>query len=140
MTTSTDAAVFDEREQAAVGAMPGRLVRAWSDHDADAFAALFAEDGALILPGVYVSGRAAIREHMAEAYRGVYRGTTVTGRPIAVKPLGPGAVALLTEGGVIAAGSTELAAADAIRASWILTKRDGEWLLSVYQNSPRDPA
>jgi uncharacterized protein (TIGR02246 family) len=64
----------------------------------------------------------------------------VTGSPLDVKLLGEGAVALLTVGGVIAPGETELSADAAIRASWILVKRDGEWQLAVYQNCPRDPA
>ncbi|WP_422739182.1 SgcJ/EcaC family oxidoreductase [Micromonospora sp. WMMD729] len=140
MTTKTEAPVLGGSDQAAIGAVSARMVKAWAAHDADAFAELFAEDGTLILPGVYVKGRTAIRDYMADAYRGVYAGTTVTGAPIDVKPLGPGAVALLTVGGVIAAGRTELADGDAIRASWILVKRDDAWLLSVYQNCPRDPA
>jgi uncharacterized protein (TIGR02246 family) len=47
-------------------------------------------------------------------------------------------VALVTEGGVLAPGEDELSATAAIRASWILVKRDGQWLLAVYQNCPRD--
>ncbi len=140
MTTSTDTPVLDGPDQAAIGAMPARMVKAWAEHDADAFSELFTEDGTLILPGVYVKGRTAIRDFMAEAYRGRYAGTTVTGQPIEVKPLGPNAVAVLTVGGVIAAGRTELAPENAIRASWILVKRDGTWALSVYQNCPRDPS
>ena len=140
MTTSTQAPVLDGSDQAAIAAMSSRMVNSWAAHDADAFAELFAEDGTLILPGVYVKGRTAIRDYMADAYQGVYAGTTVTGKPIDLKPLGPSAVALVTVGGVIAAGHSELAPADAIRASWILVKRNDAWVLSVYQNCPRDPA
>lgn len=49
-------------------------------------------------------------------------------------------MALLTVGGVLAPGETELSAKEAIRASWILVRRDGKWQLAVYQNCPRDPA
>ena len=140
MTSTSIAAGVDGADQAAIAAVPARMVAAWRAHDADAFAELFADDGTMILPGVYCSGREAIREFMAAGYAGPYQGTTVTGQPIAVRPLAPGAVAVLTEGGVIAAGAGELAAEDAIRASWILVKRDGEWVLAVYQNCPRDPA
>jgi hypothetical protein len=55
-----------------------------------------------------------------------------------MKPLAAGAVALLTTGGVIAAGATELSDAAAIRASWILVKRADRWELAVYQNCSRD--
>ncbi|BCJ41165.1 hypothetical protein GCM10010168_45370 [Actinoplanes ianthinogenes] len=140
MTTTTEAAGAAAQLQAEIAAVPARMVRAWAAHDADAFADLFAEDGTLILPGVHRTGRAAIREYMADAYQGIYRGTTVTGSPIGIKPLGPGAVALLTEGGVLPPGQDELTSANAIRASWILVKRDDRWVLAVYQNCPRDPA
>ncbi len=116
------------------------MVEAWATHDADAFAGLFTEDGALILPGVYKKGRDEIREFMTGAYAGPYKGTTVTGSPLDIKPLGSDAVALLTEGGVLAPGATELSAENAIRASWILVRRHGQWQLAVYQNCPRDPA
>ncbi|MFE9202431.1 SgcJ/EcaC family oxidoreductase [Micromonospora sp. NPDC007230] len=143
MTTSTSPASTTgtlDAEQAAIAAVPQRMVAAWAAHDADAFAELFTEDGTMILPGVYQKGRDEIRRFMAAGYAGHYNGTTVTGRPIDIKPLGAGAVALLTEGGVLATGETELSTAAAIRASWILVKRDGQWLLAVYQNCPRDPA
>jgi uncharacterized protein (TIGR02246 family) len=140
METSTATPEAARAAQAELAAVPGRLVAAWAAHDADAFADLFAPDGTLILPGVYKKGRDEIREFMAAAYAGPYKGTTVTGSPLEVKPLADGAAALVTEGGVIAAGATELAAEHAIRASWILVKRDGRWMLAVYQNCPRDPA
>lgn len=138
MTSTSISAALDGADQAEITAVTARMVAAWREHDADAFAELFAEDGTMILPGVHCQGRDAIRTFMAGAYAGPYQGTTVTGKPIGFKPLGPGAVALLTEGGVIAAGAGELADKDAIRASWILVKRDGRWVLAVYHNCPRD--
>ncbi|TNH28020.1 SgcJ/EcaC family oxidoreductase [Micromonospora orduensis] len=125
-------------EQAEIAAVPARMVAAWAAHDADAFADLFTQDGTLILPGVYKKGRDEIREFMSASYAGPYEGTRVTGTPIDLKPLADGAVALLTTGGVIASGETELADRDAIRASWILVRRDDRWQLAVYQNCPRD--
>ncbi len=141
MTATTSApasAVPSAADQAAIAAVPARMVAAWAAHDADAFAELFTEDGTLMLPGIYKRGREAIREYMASEYAGAYRGTTVTGTPIEIKPLRAGAVALLTQGGVIPAGESELPSEAAIRASWILVKRNRKWLLAVYQNCPRD--
>ncbi|NEA33588.1 SgcJ/EcaC family oxidoreductase [Streptomyces sp. SID13031] len=141
MSTKTPAAAapaLPGAEQAEIAAVPARMVAAWAAHDADAFADLFTQDGTLILPGVYKKGRDDIREFMSTAYAGPYQGTTVTGSPIDLKPLADGAVALLTMGGVLAAGATELSDEDAIRASWTLVKREGRWQLAVYQNCPRD--
>jgi uncharacterized protein (TIGR02246 family) len=127
-------------DQAAIAALPARMVAAWAAHDSDAFAELFTEDGTLILPGIYKKGRDEIREFMAGAFATVYKGSTVTGAPIEIKPLRAGAVALITQGGVMPAGETEVSEAAAIRASWILVKRGRKWQLAVYQNCPRNPA
>jgi uncharacterized protein (TIGR02246 family) len=124
--------------QAELAAVPARMVAAWAAHDANAFAHLFTTDGTLVLPGVYKKGREEIREFMAAEYAGRYKGTRVTGAPLDIKPLGDGAVALLTVGGVLAPGEKELSDDAAIRASWILVRRDGRWQLAVYQNCPRD--
>lgn len=139
-TTAPASAIPSAADQAAIAAVPARMVAAWAAHDADAFADLFTEDGTLILPGIYKKGKDEIRKYMAAEYAGAYQGTTVTGAPIEIKPLRAGAVALLTQGGVIPAGETELPDEDAIRASWILVKRNRKWLLAVYQNCPRDAA
>ncbi|MEU4219492.1 SgcJ/EcaC family oxidoreductase [Actinoplanes sp. NPDC026623] len=141
MPTNTSAAaapVVSSAEQAEIAFIPARMIKAWAAHDAEAFADLFTPDGTMILPGVYQKGRDAIREFMTAAFAGPYQETRVTGSPIDIKPLADGAVALLTTGGVLAAGATELSDASAIRASWILVKREGRWQLAVYQNCPRD--
>jgi uncharacterized protein (TIGR02246 family) len=114
------------------------LVSAWAAHDAEAFSQLFTQDGVLILPGVYKRGRDEIRQFMEAGYAGPYKGTSVTGTPLDIKPLGAGAFALLTVGGVLEPGEKEVSTKQAIRASWILVKDDGTWRLAVYQNSPRD--
>lgn len=142
MTTSNSVATeaLSAEDQAAIGALPARMMAAWAAHDSAAFAQLFTEDGTMILPGLYMKGRNEIQAFMAESFAGRFQGTRVTGQPIELKPLGAGAVAVVTEGGVIAAGESELSAAAAIRASWIVVKRGDEWFLAVYHNCPRDPA
>ena len=126
---------------AELAAVPGRLVSAWAAQDAEAFSQLFIQDGTMILPGVYKKGREDIRKHMEAGYAGPYKGTSVTGTPLEIKPLGSDAFALITVGGVLAPGEKEVSAKEAIRASWILVKDDdGTWRLAVYQNCPRDPA
>ena len=126
---------------AELAAVPGRLVSAWAAQDAEAFSQLFIQDGTMILPGVYKKGREDIRKHMEAGYAGPYQGTSVTGTPLEIKPLGSDAFALITVGGVLAPGEKEVSSKEAIRASWILVKDDdGTWRLAVYQNCPRDPA
>jgi len=123
-----------------LAAVPGRLVSAWAAHDAEAFSQLFIQDGSLIMPGVYKKGREEIRKFMEAGYAGPYKGTSVTGTPLEIQKLATNSYALVTMGGVIEAGETELSSKQAIRASWILVKDEGTWRLAVYQNCPRDPA
>jgi uncharacterized protein (TIGR02246 family) len=128
-TTTTDQTDFQ--------LVPSRIVAAWAAKDAEAFAATFTEDGSMILPGgVFLTGRQPIQDFMAEAFAGPYQGTQVTGTPLAVKPLADDVVLILTEGGVLPEDASEVPAASAIRASWLLKRVDGRWLITAYQNTP----
>jgi len=141
MTTideSAPATVPSEADQAAIAAVPGRIVAAWAKHDADEFAEVFTQDGTMILPGVFKKGRDEIRSFMAHAFAGPFQGTQVTGQPINLNVLTADSAVLTTAGGVLAAGETEVSDERAIRANWTVVKRDGEWQLAAYQNSPRD--
>lgn len=133
---SADSPGLTDDQIAAVG-IPQRVVAAWAQHDHDAFADLFTADATMILPGdVFVQQRENIRSYMAEAYSAAFKGTRVTGVPLSVRFLGPETAVLVTEGGVLAPGEEEVAAERAIRATWVLTRRDGGWLIAAYQNTP----
>jgi uncharacterized protein (TIGR02246 family) len=121
----------------ALAALPGRIVAAWADHDAAAFADVFLDDGSMVLPGTYKTGRNEIRSFMAQAFAAPYKGTRVTGQPVEVKVLGPDSALLITDSGVLAPGESEVAAERAIRAFWVAVKRDGSWSLAAYQNTPK---
>lgn len=129
MTSSSD--------QAAIAALTQRMVTGWAYGEADTIADLFVEDGTMILPGVFCNGRDEVRDYFATAFEGKYKNTQVTGKPISIRALGPDVAILLSQGGVLEQGETEVSQPAAIRASWLAVRRDGEWRLAAYQNSPR---
>lgn len=126
-----------DADKAAIAALTQKVVSAWAYQDADTFASVFADDGTMILSGVYCDGPEEVRDYMAKAFQGRYKGTQVTGKPISIRSLGPDTAILLSNGGVLGPGETEVTEDSAIRASWLVVRRDGQWRLAAYQNTPR---
>ncbi|WP_150238110.1 SgcJ/EcaC family oxidoreductase [Nocardiopsis quinghaiensis] len=137
MNTRTTHTTPDEKDQAAVAAVPGRIVAAWEENDARAFAEVFAQDGTMVLPGVYRKGRQEVRAFMETAFAGPYKSTRVTGTPLDLRFLSPDVAVVVTQGGILAPGETEVSDERAIRATWVVAREDGQWRLAAYQNSPR---
>ncbi|MEC3975176.1 SgcJ/EcaC family oxidoreductase [Amycolatopsis sp. H20-H5] len=126
-----------EKEKEALS-VPLRLVAAWAKNDADGVADAFTDDGVMILPGdVLKQGREEIRSFMAAAYAGPFKGTGVTGTPVDVRFVTDEVALLRTHGGILAPGETEIDPELAVRSTWVVVKRDGQWFLAGYQNSPR---
>jgi len=123
-------------DQAAIGALTQRMLAAWAYQDANGIADLFVDDGTLVLPGLFKNGREEILLYFKDAFEGQYKGTQVVGRPLDMRFLTADVVLLLSQGGVLASGESEVSDEQAIRASWLAVKRDGEWRLAAYQNSP----
>lgn len=137
-TSDTQDKVFSEADKTAVSSLLQRVIKAWGEHDASAFAKVFTPDGTMVLPGVYQKGREAIEAFMGAAFAGPYKGTRVTGAPLDLRPLGRDAAVVVTQGGVLAPGEEEVSDARAIRATWVAVRHQGEWTLAAYQNSPRE--
>jgi uncharacterized protein (TIGR02246 family) len=130
-----------EADQAAIAALTQKVVASWAYQDAEGFASVFVDDGTMILAGCYCEGRAEIESYMAEAFTGRYKGTQVVGKPLSMRFLSKDIAILLSLGGVLESGATEVDRDSAIRASWLAARQDdGQWRLVAYQNTPRYPA
>ncbi len=125
---------------AEITSLPKAIMDAWRDHDAQAFANLFDPNGTMILPGYSISGSQNIAEFMQAAFTGPYRGTQVVGSPVRVTALGDDSAIMLTEGGVIPSGHSELPGNAKVFASWTVIRTQSGWRLASYQNTPQAKA
>jgi uncharacterized protein (TIGR02246 family) len=112
---------------------------AWAANDANAFAALYTEDATVVQPGIHKRNREDIRTTMAAGFAGPLKGSTALDQPQSVRLIGSDAAIVITEGGILMAGETELPSERMVRATWVLSKVDGQWYVAAYQNSPADP-
>jgi uncharacterized protein (TIGR02246 family) len=134
--TSTLPATVRPEDAAAVREAVKRITVTWQQQDAEKFAEVYAEDATVVLPGVFLKGRAEIRDAMAEQFQGKWKGTQVLGQPLEMRYLGEGMLLLVSEGGAYPAGATEVSIDHAIRGFWFFVKRDSQWLVHAYGNTP----
>ena len=113
---------------------------AWAAGDVDAFAALYAPDATVVLPGgAYLQGRDAIHAFTAAGFAGPLRGSTTANNDVQVRMITDGVAIVNSLGGTTMAGETEIAADRLRRATWVLSPRDGNWLIDAYTTCPTRP-
>jgi uncharacterized protein (TIGR02246 family) len=122
--------------EGAVFTAPLRVRAAWEANDADAFAELFIENGSMLAGDTQLVSREQIREYMAEAFGGAYKGSRLTVEPREIRMLTDSVAVAVSEGGVIHDGATSLEAADNVRTMWVAARLDGDWRIVSYQTSP----
>ncbi|MEU7999413.1 SgcJ/EcaC family oxidoreductase [Micromonospora sp. NPDC049060] len=128
---------FVSDDEKAVLAVPQLIQAAWKANDPDFFADLFAENGSLLMGDEQLTSRDEIRAFMTKGFAGPYRGAYVKGYPVSVNFLHPDVAMVVTGGGIILAGESEVAPERHIRATWIIVRQDdGRPLLLSHQSSP----
>jgi uncharacterized protein (TIGR02246 family) len=125
-----------ENEKAAL-TVAMRIQAAWAANDADAFADTFVENGSLLMRDNQLKSREEIRSYMADGFAGPLKGARVKGWPIALKFLTDDVAMVVTEGGILMPGDTDIAAENFIRATWLIVRQpDGRLSLVSHQSSP----
>lgn len=112
-----------------------RLYSAWADNDADSFASLYTDDATVVMPGVHHSGRDAVRAYLAAAFAGPLAGSRAVDEPQSIRFLSIDTAVVVSAGGIVRAGESEPAVP--VRATWVLCRQDGNWLVAAYHNCPR---
>ena len=136
MTTTTPVSTVADEERAVLDVIQA-IYAAWADNDADAFAALYSEDATVVQPGgIYKKSKADVRTSMALAFAGPLRGSTVINEPKSVRVLGEDAAIVISDAGILMAGETEVPAQRMVRATWVLSKQYGTWLIAAFHNCP----
>lgn len=111
---------------------------AWAAGDAAAFVADYAEDATVIMPGAYRRNRDEIRQSMSQSFATFLKDTRVTDEIQSIRFLGDEHAIAVSKAGVLFPGETEVPGDRFVYATWVLRRREGNWLVESYHNSPID--
>jgi uncharacterized protein (TIGR02246 family) len=123
-------------DEAAIRAVLGASYKAWEAGDADGMVADYTPDATAILPGSLRDSREMVRQSMALAFDGPLKGSSTTNTQRSLRFVGRDAAILVSESGILFPGETEVPDVRKVNATWVLEKRDGQWLIAAYHNSP----
>jgi uncharacterized protein (TIGR02246 family) len=123
-------------DEAAIQAVLVESYKAWEAGDAAGMVADYTADATAIMTGSLRDGRDAVRQSMAQAFEGPLKGTSTYNKQLSVRFLGRDAAIVVSESGILFAGQTEVPDAGKVNATWVFEKRDGQWLIAAYHNSP----
>ena len=135
--TTPDATMLSAGQEGALRAVFDETSAAWADGDADAFAARYATDATVILPGRYLPGREAIRTAMTAAFAGPLKNSRRIHRVQSVRFTDPGTAVVITDSITALPGNPEPPVQQHERATWVLSRHDGRWLIDAYHSSPK---
>jgi uncharacterized protein (TIGR02246 family) len=127
---------FSNGVEGAVLTVPLRVTAAWDSNDADAFAGVFTDNGSMLVGDEQLTTRDQIRDYMAGAFAGGWKGTRLADRPVEIRLISDNVAVAITQGGILLEGEDEVAPSRQTRTLWVTTKQDGEWRLVVRQTSP----
>jgi uncharacterized protein (TIGR02246 family) len=123
-------------DEVAIQAVLVDSYKAWEAGDADGMVADYTADATAVLPGSLRDSREVIRENMALAFAGPLEGSSTYNKQLSLRFLGRDAAIVISESGILFAGESEVPDERKVNATWAFEKRDGQWLIAAYHNSP----
>jgi len=123
-------------DTAAIEAVLVDSYQAWEAGNASGMVANYTADATAIMTGSLRDSRDVIREGMALAFAGPLKGSSTYNKRLSLRFVGKDAAIVVSESGILFAGQTEVPDAGKVNATWVLEKRDGQWLIAAYHNSP----
>lgn len=123
-------------DEAAVRAVPQRVVEAWARGDGEGVAAAFTADVDFIAgDGRLVQGRDALVPYFQGQFDGWLAGSRVVAEVQNVRFLGDDIAVAHTIGGIVFPGETAVQPDWAGIQTWVVTRDEGQWLAAAYHNS-----
>jgi uncharacterized protein (TIGR02246 family) len=116
------------------------MYAAWAAGDAAAVADLYTEDATVVMPGVCHAGRETVRAWFDAGFAGRLKGSRALDESRRIRFANADAAIVTSRGGILMAGESAVPAARFIRATWVLARQDGRWLIAAYHNCPEQPA
>jgi uncharacterized protein (TIGR02246 family) len=123
-------------EVAAIQAVLADSYQAWEAGDADGMVANYTADATAIMTGSLRDSRDVIRENMALAFEGPLKGSSTRNKTLSLRFVGRDAAIMVSESGILFPGDNEVPDTGKVNATWVFEKRDGQWLIAAYHNSP----
>ncbi len=123
-------------DEAAIQAVLVDSYKAWEAGDAGGMVVDYTADATAIIPGSLRDGREVIRDSMAAAFDGPLKGSSTYNKQLSIRFVGRDAAIVVSESGILFAGETEVPETRKVNATWVFEKRDGQWLIAAYHNSP----
>ena len=123
-------------DEAAIQAVLVDSYKAWDAGDADAMVADYTADATAIMTGSFRDSRDVIRQNMALGFAGPLKGSSTDNKQLSLRFVGQDGAIVVSESGILFAGETEVPEARKVYATWVFEKRDGQWLIAAYHNSP----
>lgn len=124
-------------DEAAIQAVLADSYKAWTAGDADAMVADYTADATAIMTGSLRAGREVIRQNMARSFAGPLAGSSTVNKQLSIRFLGADAAIVISESAILFPGETEAPGDERkVNATWVFEKRDDQWLIAAYHNSP----
>jgi uncharacterized protein (TIGR02246 family) len=124
------------QDEVAIHAVLEDSYKAWESGDADGMVAQYSGNATAIMTGSLRGSRDEIRRSMALAFEGPLKGSSTYNKQVSLRFLGKDAAVVVSESGILFAGETEVPETRRVNATWVFEKRDGQWLIVAYHNSP----
>ena len=123
-------------DEAAIKAVLVDSYKAWDAGDADGMVANYTADATAIMTGSLRDSRDVIRQNMALSFAGPLKGSSTYNKQLSIRFVGRDGAIVVSESAILFAGETEVPDPRKVNATWVFEKRDGQWLIAAYHNSP----